>query len=182
MEHQELEFEVGHQGSPESLQPSLGSPSPIFQLPVADSSNFVGFYKADDLEGLQYWADRSRDMRASGAFTEEPDNSDNLKLLLNYTLGPQSQYILRHFPGDVLIFQLKAYLRGIELLTLFNRPRWLRLFSAWTVSKVNNWSYWPNPAGSKSCGASGPAFLVAGCSRPAAKFYCLVPVNCGKYI
>ena len=134
MEHQELE--VGQQVSPESPQPSPGSPSPVFQLPVGDASKFMGFYTADFLDDLEYWANRSRDLRrVSSAFTEEPDISDNLKLFLKYTLGPQCQFKLFHSAGEVLIFRLRAYLRRYQLLTPFNRRQWLRLFSAWTFSE-----------------------------------------------
>ena len=96
----------------------------------------MGFYSSDDIDDLEYWAKRSRDLRmVSGSFAEDPEISDNLKLFLRYTLGPQWQFKLIHPAGEVLIFQLRAYLRGYELLTPFNRRQWLRLFSAWTVSE-----------------------------------------------
>ena len=124
--------EVGAQGSPESPEPSPpSSPEPVFQLPAGDASNFMGFYSADDIDDLEYWANRSRDLRrVSGSFAEDPEISDNLKVFLKYTLGPQWQFKLNHPAGEVSIFQLRAYLRGYELLTPFNRRQWLRLFSA----------------------------------------------------
>ena len=136
MENQELQVEVEQQGSLESLEPSPGSPLPKFQLPVGDASNFMGFYTADDIDDLKYWANRSRDLRrVSGSFPEEPEISDDLKLFLKYTMGPQWQFKLFHSAGEVFIFQLRAYLRGYEVLTPCNRRQWLRLFSASTVSE-----------------------------------------------
>ena len=123
-------------GSPESPEPSTRSPLPVFQLPVGGASNFMGFHSADDIDDLEYWASRSPDLRrVSGSFAEERDISDNLKLFLNYTMGPQWQFKLIHSAGEVLIFQLRAYLRVCELLTPFNCRQRLRLFAAWTVSE-----------------------------------------------
>ena len=65
----------------------------------------------------------------------EPMMSDNLRLFLKYTLGSQWHYKLIHPSGEVLLFQLRAYLTGCELLTPFNRRQWVRLFSAWTLSE-----------------------------------------------
>ena len=136
LKNQELEVKVGQQGSPESPQPPPGSPLPVFQLPVGDVPNFMGFYTADDIDDLEYWANRSRDLRrVSGSSAKAPDFLDNLKLFLKYTLGPQWQFKLVRSAGEVLIFQLRAYLRGYELLTPFNRRQWHRLFSVWTVSE-----------------------------------------------
>ena len=136
MENQELQVEVGQQGSPECPQPSPRFPSPVFELPVGDASNFMGFYTADDIDDLEFWANRSRDLRSvSGSFAEEPDISDNLKLFLKYTLGPQWQFKLNQSAGEVLIFYLRAYLIWYELLTPFKHRRWLRLFLAWSISE-----------------------------------------------
>ena len=65
----------------------------------------------------------------------DPGMSDNLRLLMRYTEGSQGQYKLVHPSGEVLLFQLQAYLKGFELLTPFNRRQWVRLFSAWTLSE-----------------------------------------------
>ena len=82
----------------------------------------MGFYSVDDNDGLEYWAIRSRELRTvSGSFAEDPEISDNLKLFLKYTLGPQWQFKLIHPAGEVLIFQLRAYLRGYEFFTPFSR-------------------------------------------------------------
>ena len=73
MENQELQVEVGQQGSPESPQFSPGSPLPVFEFPVGDASNFMGFFTADDIDDLEFGANRSRDLRrVSGSFAEEP--------------------------------------------------------------------------------------------------------------
>ena len=86
---QELQVEVGQQGSPEAPEPSPGSPLAVFQLPVGDASNFIGFYSADDIDDLEYWANRSRDLRrVSGSFAEDPEISDNLKFFKKNTMGP----------------------------------------------------------------------------------------------
>ena len=115
-------MENNDQGPLEVEVAAQGSPSPVFQLPEGDASKFMGFYTGDDIDYLEYWANRSRDLRGvSGSFPEEPDISDNLKLFLKYTLGPQWQFKLIHSAGEVFIFQLRAYLRGYELLTPFNR-------------------------------------------------------------
>ena len=93
--HQELEVEVGKQGSPESPQPSPRSPPPFFQWTLGDAYNFMGFYTADALDELNYWAKRSRNLRrVLAAFAEEPDISNNLKLFLKYELRPQWQFKL----------------------------------------------------------------------------------------
>ena len=89
-ENQELEVAVGQQESPESPQPSPGSLSPVLQFPVCDASTFMGFYTDGNNDDLEYWANRSRDLRrVSGSFAEEPDISDNLKLFLKNTVAPQ---------------------------------------------------------------------------------------------
>ena len=76
-----LEVEVAAQGSPESPEPPLQLLSPVFQMPAGDASNFMGFCSADDIDDLEYWAKRSRDLRrVSGSFAEDPEISDNLKL------------------------------------------------------------------------------------------------------
>ena len=135
MENQELQVEVGQQGSLESPQPSPGSPLPVFLLPVGDASNIMGFYTADDKDDVEIWSNQSRDLSCvSGSFAEEPDISDNLNLFLKNTLRPQWQSKLIQSVGEVLIFQLRAYLREYELLTPFNRRQWFRLFSAWKIS------------------------------------------------
>ena len=135
-EQEPLQVEVAAPGSPESPEPSPRSPSPVFQMPAGDASNFIGFYSADDIDYLEYWANRSRDLRRmSGSFAEDPEISDNLKLFLKYTPGPQWQFKLIHPTGEVLIFHLRAYLREYEFLTPFNRRQWLRLFWVWTVSE-----------------------------------------------
>ena len=135
--NEQAPVEVAVPGSPESPEPSPpSSPEPVFQLPAGDASHFMGSYSANDIDDLEYWAKRSRDLhRVSGSFAEDPEISDNLKLFLRYTLSPQWQFKLIHPAGEVFIFQLRAYLRGYELLTPFNRRQWLRLFSAWTVSE-----------------------------------------------
>ena len=86
-----LQVEVGQPGSPESPEPSpLSSPEPVFQMPAGDTLHFMGFYSSDDIDDLEYWAKRSRDLRmGSGSFEEDPEISDNLKFFLRYTLGPQ---------------------------------------------------------------------------------------------
>ena len=75
-----LEVGAAAQGSPESPEPSLQSPLPVFQMPAGDAASFMGFYSADDIDDLEYWAKRSRDLRrVSGSFAEDPEISDNLK-------------------------------------------------------------------------------------------------------
>ena len=131
-----LQVEVAAPGSPESPQPSPGSPSPVFEVPEGDASTFMGFYSLDDLVDSEEWARRSRELRGTQDYVMvEPMISDNLRLFLKYTLGPQWQYKLIHPSGEVLLFQLRAYLKGFELLTPFNRRQWVRLFSAWTLSE-----------------------------------------------
>ena len=131
-----LEVEVAAPGSPESPEPSPQSPSPVFQMPAGDASNFMGFYSTDDIDDLEYWAKKSRDLRrVSRSLAEDPEISENLKLFLKYTLCPQWQFKPIHPAGEVLIFQLRAHLIGYELLAPFNLRQWLRLFSAWTVSE-----------------------------------------------
>ena len=131
-----LQVEVAAPGSPESPQPSPGSPSPVFEVPEGDASTFMGFYSLDDLVDLEEWARRSRELRGTQDYVMvEPMISDILRLFLKYTLGPQWQYKLIHPSGEVLLFQLTAYLKGFELLTPFNRRQWVRLFSAWTLSE-----------------------------------------------
>ena len=129
-----LPVEVAAPGSPESPQPSPGSPSPVFEVPEGDASTCVGFYSLDDLVDLEEWARRSRELRGTQDYVMvEPMISDNLRLFLKFTLGPQWQYKLIHPLGEVLLFQLRAYLKGFEVLTPFNRRQWVRLFSAWTL-------------------------------------------------
>ena len=136
-ENQELQVEVGQQGSPESPQPSPGSPSPVFEEPAGDASTFIVFYSLDDIEDLEKWARRSRELRGTTEYVMvEPGISDNLRLFLRYTEGPQWQYKLVDPSGEVLLFQLRAYLVGFELLTPFNRRQWVRPFSAWTLSEL----------------------------------------------
>ena len=126
MENQEL------QESPESPQPSPpSSPEPVFEVPEGDASTFMGFYCLDDLVDLEEWARRSRELRGTEDYIMiDPMVSDNLKLFLRFTLGAQWQYKLIHPSGEVLLFQLRAYLKGFELLAPFNRWQWVRLFSA----------------------------------------------------
>ena len=131
-----LEVEVAAPGSPESPQPSPGSPSPVFEEPVGDASTFMGFYSLDDIIDLEEWARRSRELRGTADYVMvEPVISDNFRLFLRYTEGPQWQYKLVHPSGEVLLFQLRAYLKSFELLTPFNRRQWVRLFSVWTLSE-----------------------------------------------
>ena len=129
------EVQVAPQESTESLQPSTGSPLPVYQLPAGDASTLMGFYSSDDIGDLEQRAWRSRNLKSASDFiAEEPDIIDNLKLFLKYTFGPQWQFKLIHSDEKVLVFQLRAYLRGYELLTSFNSRQWLRLFWAWIVS------------------------------------------------
>ena len=122
--------------NPESPQPSPRSPSPVFVIPEGDASTFMDFYSLDDLIDLEEWARRSRELRGTPDYVMvEPGISDNLRLFLRYTEGAQWQYKLIHPSGEVLLFQLRAYLKGFELLTPFNRRQWVRLFSAWTLSE-----------------------------------------------
>ena len=122
--------------NPESPQPSPRSPSPVFVIPEGDASTFMDFYSLDDLVDLEEWARRSRELRGTPDYVMvEPGISDNLRLFLRYTEGAQWQYKLIHHSGEVLLFQLRAYLKGFELLTPFNRRQWVRLFSAWTLSE-----------------------------------------------
>ena len=80
----------------------------------------MGFSPADDLNDVELWDNRLRDLRrVSGVFPEEPDISHNLKLFLKYTLGPQWQFKLVHLADEFLILQLRTYLRGHKLLTPF---------------------------------------------------------------
>ena len=122
--------------NPESPQPSPRSPSPVFVIPEGDTSTFMDFYSLDDLVDLEEWARRSRELRGTPDYVMvEPGISDNLRLFLRYTEGAQWQYKLIHPSGEVLLFQLRAYLKGFEILTPFNRRQWVRLFSAWTLSE-----------------------------------------------
>ena len=130
-----LEVDVGAQESPECPEPSPGSPSPVFEELVEGASTFMGFYSLDDLVDLEDWARWSRELRGTADYVMvEPAISNNLRLFLNYTEGAQRQYKLVHSSGEVLLFQLRAYLKGSELLTPLNRRHWVRLFSAWTLS------------------------------------------------
>ena len=131
-----LQVEVEQPGSPASPQPSLGSPSPVFGVPEGDASTFMGFYSLDDLVDLEEWARWSRELRGTADYVMvEPGISDNLRLFLRYTEGSQWQCKLVHTSGEVILFQLRVYLKGFELLTPFNRRQWVRLFSAWTLSE-----------------------------------------------
>ena len=131
-----LQVEVAAPESTESPQPSPGFPSPLFVVPEGDASTFMDFYSLDDLVDLEEWARRSRELRGTQDYVMvEPMITDNLRLFLKYTLGPQWQYKLIHLSGEVLQFQQRAYLKGFELLTPFNRRQWVRLFSAWTLSE-----------------------------------------------
>ena len=131
-----LQVEVAAPGSPESPQPSPRSPLPVFEAPEGDASTFMGFYSLDDIIDLEEWARRSRELRGTADYVMvEPGISDNLRLFLRYTEGSQWQYKLVHPSGEVLLFQLRAYLKGFELLTPFCRRQWVRLFWAWTLSE-----------------------------------------------
>ena len=126
-----LEVEVAAPGSPESPQPSPGSPSPVFEVPEGDASTFMGFYSLDEIEDLEEWARRSRELRGTADYVRvELGISDILRLFLRFTEGSQWQDKLVHPSGEVLLFQLRAYLKGFELLTPFNRRQWVQLFSA----------------------------------------------------
>ena len=78
--NEQAPVEVAVPGSPESPEPSPpSSPEPVFRMPAEDASHFMGFYSADDIDDLEYWAKRSRDLRrVSGSFAEDPEISDNL--------------------------------------------------------------------------------------------------------
>ena len=131
-----LQVEVEKPVSPVSLQPFPGSPLPVFEVPEGDASTFLGFYSLDDLVDLEEGARRSRELRGTAEYVlVEPGMSDNLRLFLRYTQGSQWQYKLVHPSGEVLLFQLRAYLKGFELLTPFNRRQCVWLFSAWTLSE-----------------------------------------------
>ena len=131
-----LEVEVRAQGSPESPEPSPGSPSLVFEEPAGDVSTFMGFYSLDELVDLEDWAQRPRELRGTADYVMvEPGLSEKLRLFLNYPECAQGQYKLVHPSGEVLFFQLRAYLKGFELLTSFNRRLWVRLFSGWTLSE-----------------------------------------------
>ena len=135
--HQEpLEVEVGAQGSSQSPEPSPGSRSPVFEVPEGDASPFMGFFSLDDLVDLQDWARRSRELRGTADYVMvEPGISDKLRLFSKYTEAAQWQFKLVHPSREVLLFQLRAYLKGFELLTPFNHRQWVRLFSVWTLSE-----------------------------------------------
>ena len=123
-------------GVPESPDLSPGSPLPVFEVPQGDASTLMGLYSLDDLVDLEEWARRSRQLRGTHNYVMvEPVMSDNLKLFLKYTLGAQWQYQLIHLSGEVLLFLLRAYLNGFELLTSFNRRQWVQLFLACTLSE-----------------------------------------------
>ena len=110
---------VAAQGSPESPDPSPGSPSPVFEEPEGDASTFMGFYSLENLVDLE---NSSRELRRTEEYVmADPEISDNLPLFLKYTQGAQWQYELVHPSLEVLLFQLRAYLKGFELRTRFNR-------------------------------------------------------------
>ena len=91
--HKPLEVEVAAQGSPESPDPSPGSPSPVFEEPEGDASTFMGFCSLDDIVDLENWARRSRGFRGTeDNVMVEPEISENLRFFLKYTHGVQSQY------------------------------------------------------------------------------------------
>ena len=124
------------QGSPESPDPSPGSTSPVFEVREGNASTFMGFYSLDDIQDLKEWARWSQELRGTADYVMvEPGISDNLRIFLKCTEVAQWQYKLMHTSGEVLLFQLRAYLKGFELLTPFNRRQWVRLFSAWTLSE-----------------------------------------------
>ena len=115
MEIREIQIEVEQQGSPESPQPSPVSPLPVLEEPAADASTFMGFYSLDDIEDLEEWARRSRELRGTTDYVMvEPGISDKLRLFLRYTEGSHWQYKLIHPSGEVLLFQLRAYLRALS--------------------------------------------------------------------
>ena len=110
---------------PESPQPQLG-----------DASGFMGFFTSDDLIDLEQWAVDAQNLRGTPDIRlEEPEISPNLKTFLKYTWGPQWELKIIQPSGKVLIWRLRAYLAGYNLLTSFNRRQWLRLFPAWTVQE-----------------------------------------------
>ena len=149
-----------------------------------DASAFMGFYSPDDLVDLEEWARRSRELRGTAYYVMvEPGISDNLRLFLRYTEDSQWQYKMVHPSGEVLLFQLRAYLKGFELLTPFNRRQWVRLFSAWTLSeRREQLDLLPNSGGSFILYILRALCWVVGRSRPAALFYCLVPVSVVKIL
>ena len=74
-------MEIGQPGSPESPQPSPGSPSPVFKEPAGDVLTFMGFYSLDDIQDLEEWARSSRELRGITDYVMvEPGISDNLRL------------------------------------------------------------------------------------------------------
>ena len=129
-------MEVAAQGSPESPDPFPGFSLPVFGVPEGNASTFMGFYSLDDLVDLGDWARRSRELRGTADYVMvEPGVSDNLRLFSKYTKCAPWHYKLVHPSVEVLLFQLRAYLKGFELLTPFNRRKWARLFSAWILSE-----------------------------------------------
>ena len=110
-----------------------GSPLPV---PLGDLPSFMGFYTLDDIADLEQWA-----VEARAAFSqpelriEEPEVSQNLKVFLKFTLGPQWELKLLRQSGEVLFDQLRAYLAGYNRLTRLTRRQWLRRFPAWTVQE-----------------------------------------------
>ena len=112
--------------------PGLGSLQPQF----GDAPTFMGFFSADDITELEQWAVDAQSLRGTPDLRlEEPEISADFKTFLKFVWGHQWELKFIQPAGEVLICKLRAYLAGYNLLTSFNRRKWLRLFPAWTVQE-----------------------------------------------
>ena len=120
------------------------SMSQTTQSPVLDyqpqqlgyALSFVGVFRSDDLIDLDQWVVDAQSLWGTPDLRlEELEIMANLKTLLMFSWGHQSENKPNQPAREAFNCKMRAYLAGYNLLTRFKRRQWLRLFPAWTAEE-----------------------------------------------
>ena len=98
--------------------------------------SFMGLYTYRDVNRLENWASLTSSLRGTPGFSVSgPPGPNSLFSFMRANLGARWEQTLLSPLGEIIIFQLRAYINGFSQLTSFERGQWSRLYSLWTMGE-----------------------------------------------
>ena len=134
----------GARAAPASSGSLVGTVAPqavsvtMAQGSLEDSSlqHFLNLFTMKDIDRLENWANIASSLRGTPGFAVPVAPIPNpLISFLRANWGARWEGTLLSPIGEMVIFQLRAYIRGYAQLTGFERGQWMRLYSVWSMQE-----------------------------------------------
>ena len=124
--------------APRTSGPFPQAPSTISQgvLESPGDQSFMGLFTHRDIDRLENWASLTSSLQGTPGFSVSgPPGPNALTSFLRANWGARWDQTLLSSLGEIVVFQLRAYISGYSQLTSFERGQWTRLYSLWTMGE-----------------------------------------------